>query len=69
MASGTERIIFRIRLERMLSKYSKEDQDNIQKEIDEIIKLNDDDTLSVETVALIIHYYFKFEKSKELKKD
>lgn len=69
MASGTERIIFRIRLERMLSKYSKEDQENIQKEIDETIKLSDDDILTVETVALIIYYYFKFEKSKELKKD
>ena len=52
----------------MLSKYSKEDQDNIQKEIDEIIKLSDDDILTVETVALIIYYYFKFEKSKELKR-
>jgi hypothetical protein len=69
MSAGTERIIFRIKLEIALSKFEKEDQDNIQKEIDEILKINNDDVLSFETVSLIIYYYFKFEKLKELKKD
>lgn len=62
MADTTERIIFRIRVERMLSKYSKEDQENIQKEIEEILKLLNDDIISMEIIILIIHYYFKFEK-------
>lgn len=62
MATTSERIIFRIRVERMLSKYSKEDQENIQKEIEEILKLLNDDIISMEIIILIIHYYFKFEK-------
>lgn len=62
MADTTERIIFRIRVERMLSKYSKEDQENIRKEIEEILKLLNDDIISMEIIILIIHYYFKFEK-------
>ena len=65
MSSSTERVIFRVKLERALSKFEKEDQDNIQKEIDEILKINNDDVLSFETVSLIIYYYFKFEKLKK----
>lgn len=66
MADTTERIIFRIKLERMLSKYSKEDQESIKTEINDIIKLSGDEVLSFETIALIIYYHLKF---KELKKD
>ena len=66
MADTIDRIVFRVKLDRMLSKYSKEDQFNIREEVNDILKLTDEEVLSFETVALIIHYYFKF---IQLKKD
>lgn len=66
MTDTTERIIFRVKLERILSKYSKEDQQYIKEEINSILKLTNEEVLSFESVSLIIYYYFKF---KELKKD
>lgn len=66
MVDTTDRILFRVKLDRMLSKYSKEDQLNIREEVNDILKLTDEEVLSFETVALIIHYHFKF---IQLKKD
>lgn len=66
MADATSRIVFRVKLDRMLSKYSKEVQLNIREEVNDILKLTDEEVLSFETVELIIYYHFKF---IQLKKD
>lgn len=59
MADATERMIFRIKVERMLSKYSKEDQKNILKEIDEIKEISNCEILEISTISLLIYLYFK----------
>lgn len=66
-----EKTIFNIKLERMLEKYSKEDQENIRKEIEEVLEMSGDTVLDFNIVALIIKYYFKFEKfiHPEIKND
>lgn len=65
MCYATDRIIFRIKVGQMISKYSKEVQSSLMDEINQIMILTKDEVLSDETLSLIIYYYFKIEKLKK----
>lgn len=65
MCYANDRIIFRIKLERMLSNYSKEDQEIIKEEINDILKLSNQEVLNFEIISLIIYYHFKFKELKD----
>lgn len=54
-----DRIVFRMKTEKMLDKLLLEDRDNILKEIEEIKKMLREDVLDIQIVAIIIHFYFK----------
>ena len=65
MSYATDRIIFRIKVDQLISKYSKEVQTSLMDEINQIMILTKDEVLTDETLSLIIYYYFKIEKLKK----
>lgn len=67
--NSEERMIFRISVERLLSQYSKEDQENINNELQEIMKISNSESLGFDVISCIIYYYFKFKELEKLKKD
>lgn len=58
----TEKIVNNIKIERMISKFTKEDQNNILKELNEIKDIASIEVIDTAIVSLIIYYYFKFQK-------
>ena len=62
MSNSTDRIVFRMRVDNLISKYSSEDQNNILQEIENVKKICRFDTLDIEIATLVIYYYFKDKK-------
>ena len=54
-----DRIVFRMKTERLLEKFSLEDRENILKEIEEVKNMLREEILDIQIVAIIIHFYFK----------